>query len=98
MSHLLYCNWNSVEEYEINCVVKDSSGFITQLGFKDQGTHPIFIITRLILSGRIFSYVNKNGKRVKVVIRESTLDIQSSISDQENIDIYDLDFLPKCSG
>lgn len=83
-----------MEEYEINCVVKDNSGFITQLGFKDQGIHSIFIITRLILSGRIFSYVNKNGKRVRVVVRESTLDIEFSISDKENIDINDLDFLP----
>lgn len=87
-----------MEEYEINCVVKDNSGFITQLGFKDQGIHSIFIITRLILSGRIFSYVNKNGKRVKVVVRESTPDIEFSISDEENIDINDLDFLPKCSS
>ncbi len=87
-----------MEEYEINCVVKDNSGLITQLGFKDQGIHSIFIITRLILSGRIFSYVNKNGKRVKVVVRESTPDIEFSISDEENIDINDLDFLPKCSS
>jgi hypothetical protein len=87
-----------MKEYEINCVVKDNSGFITQLGFKDQGIHSIFIITRLILSGRIFSYVNKNGKRVKVVVRESTPDIEFSISDEENIDINDLDFLPKCSS
>ena len=87
-----------MEEYEINCVVKDNSGFITQLGFKDQGIHSIFIITRLILSGRIFSYVNKNGKRVRVVVRESTPDIEFSISDEENIDIDDLDFLPKCSS
>ena len=87
-----------MKEYEINCVVKDNSGFITQLGFKDQGIHSIFIITRLILSGRIFSYVNKNGKRVKVVVRESTPDIEFSISDEENIDINDLDFLPKCSN
>ena len=87
-----------MKEYEINCVVKDNSGFITQLGFKDQGIHSIFIIARLILSGRIFSYVNKNGKRVKVVVRESTPDIEFSISDEENIDINDLDFLPKCSS
>ena len=87
-----------MKEYEINCVVKDNSGFITQLGFKDQGIHSIFIITRLILSGRIFSYVNKNGKRVRVVVRESTLDIEFSIPNEENIDINDLDFLPKCSS
>jgi hypothetical protein len=61
-----------MKEYEINCVVKDNTGFITQLGFKDKGIHSIFIITRLILSGRIFSYVNKNGKRVKVVVRVHT--------------------------
>ena len=87
-----------MEEYEINCVVKDNSGFMTQLGFKDQGIHPIFIITRLILSGRIFSYLNRNGKRVKVAVRESTLDIEFSILDEENIDIDDLDFLSKCSN
>ena len=87
-----------MEQYEVNCVIKDNGGFITQLGFKDQGIHSIFIITRLILSGRIFPYVNKNGKRVRVVIRESALDIEFSISDEENIDIDDLDFLPKCSS
>ena len=87
-----------MKEYEINCVVKDNSGFITQLGFKDQGIHSIFIITRLILSGRIFSYVNKNGKRVRVVVSESTLDTEFSISSEEHIDIDDLDFLPKCSS
>ena len=87
-----------MEQYEVNCVIKDNGGFITQLGFKDHGIHSIFIITRLILSGRIFPYVNKNGKRVRVVVRESALDIEFSISDEENIDIDDLDFLPKCSS
>ena len=87
-----------MKEYEINCVVKDNSGFITHLGFRDQGIHSIFIITRLILSGRIFSYVNQNGKRVKVVVKESPFDVEFSISDEQNIDINNLDFLPKCSS
>ena len=87
-----------MEEYEINYVIKDNGGFITQLGFKDQGIHSIFIITRLILSGRIFPYVNKNGKRVRVVVSESTLDTEFSISNEEHIDIEYLDFLPKCSS
>jgi hypothetical protein len=88
-----------VEEYEINCVVKDNSGIITQLGFKDQGIHSIFIITRLILSGRISSfYVNKNGNKVKVVVRDSIIDNESLISDDECINIDDLNFLPKCSS
>ncbi|HEX5187756.1 MAG TPA: hypothetical protein VFV86_12785 [Nitrososphaeraceae archaeon] len=78
--------------------MKDNGGFITQLGFKDQGIHSVFIITRLILSGRIFPYVNKNGKRVRVVVKESALDIEFSISSEEHIDIDDLDFLPKCSS
>jgi hypothetical protein len=87
-----------VEEYEINCVVKDNSGIITQLGFKDQGIHSIFILTRLIILGRISFYVNKNGNRVKVVVRESTIDNESLISDDECINIDDLNFLPKCSS
>lgn len=85
-----------MEEYEINCVVKDSSGFITQLGFKDQGTHSIFIITRLVISGRIFSYVNKNGKRVKVVVGKSKINNDFTTSDEEIIDINELNFLPAC--
>lgn len=87
-----------MEQYEVNCVMKDDGGFITQLGFKDQGIHSIFIITRLILSGRIFPYVNKNGKRVRVVVSESILDTEFSISSEEHINIDDLDFLPKCSS
>jgi hypothetical protein len=87
-----------VEEYEINCVVKDNSGIITQLGFKDQGIHSIFILTRLIILGRISFYVNKNGNRVKVVVRDSTIDNESLISDDECINIDDLNFLPKCSS
>jgi hypothetical protein len=87
-----------VEEYEINCVVKDNSGIITQLGFKDQGVHSIFILTRLIILGRISFYVNKNGNRVKVVVRDSTIDNESLISDDECINIDDLNFLPKCSS
>jgi hypothetical protein len=87
-----------VEEYEINCVVKDNNGIITQLGFKDQGIHSIFILTRLIILGRISFYVNKNGNRVKVVVRESTIDNESLISDDECINIDDLNFLPKCSS
>ena len=87
-----------MEQYEVNCVMKDNGGFITQLGFKDQGIHSIFIISRLILSGRISPYVNKNGKRVRVVVSESTLDTEFSISSEEHIDIDDLDFLPKCSS
>ena len=87
-----------MKEYEINCVVKDNSGFITQLGFKDQGIHSIFIITRLILSGRIFSYVNKNEKRVRVVVSESTFDAEFSNSDTENMDIDNLNPLPKCNN
>lgn len=87
-----------MEEYEINCVVKDNSGIITQLGFKDQGIHSIFILTRLIILGRISFYVNKNGNRVKVVVRESSIDNESLISDDECINIDDLNFLPKCSS
>ena len=87
-----------MEEYEINCVVKDNSGIITQLGFKDLGIHSIFILTRLILSERISFYVNKNGNRVKVVVRDSTIDNESLISDDECINIDDLNFLPKCSS
>ena len=87
-----------MEEYEINCVVKDNSGIITQLGFKDQGIHSIFILTRLIILGRISFYVNKNGNRVKVVVRDSTMDNESLISDDECINIDDLNFLPKCSS
>jgi hypothetical protein len=87
-----------VEEYEVNCVVKDISGFITQLGFKDQGIHSIFIISRLILSGRISPYVNKNGKRVRIVVRESTLDSEFPISYEEHMNIDNLDFLPKCNS
>lgn len=87
-----------MEEYEINCVVKDNSGIITQLGFKDQGIHSIFILTRLIILGRISFYVNKNGNRVKVVVRESTTDNKSLVSDDECINIDDLNFLPKCSS
>ena len=87
-----------MEEYEINCVVKDNSGIITQLGFKDQGIHSIFILTRLIILGRISFYVNKNGNRVKVVVKDSTIDNESLISDDECINIDDLNFLPKCSS
>ncbi|TVP41860.1 hypothetical protein NARC_10266 [Candidatus Nitrosocosmicus arcticus] len=87
-----------MEEYEINCVVKDNSGIITQLGFKDQGIHSIFILTRLIILGRISFYANKNGNRVKVVVRDSTIDNESLISDDECINIDDLNFLPKCSS
>ena len=87
-----------MEEYEINCVVKDNSGIITQLGFKDQGIHSTFILTRLIILGRISFYVNKNGNRVKVVVRDSTIDNESLISDDECINIDDLNFLPKCSS
>ena len=87
-----------MDEYEINCVVKDNSGIITQLGFKDQGVHSIFILTRLIILGRISFYVNKNGNRVKVVVRDSTIDNESLISDDECINIDDLNFLPKCSS
>lgn len=87
-----------MEEYEINCVVKDHNGIITQVGFRDQGIHSIFILTRLIIFGRISFYVNKNGNRVKVVVRESTIDDESLISDNECINIDDLNFLPKCSS
>jgi hypothetical protein len=88
-----------LKEYEINCIVKDNSGFITQLGFKDQGIHSIFIITRLILSERISLYVNKNGNRVKVVVGESTIDNEFTTFDEEkNIDIDALNFLPECNS
>lgn len=51
-----------MNEYEINCVVKDNNGIITQLGFKNQGIHSAFIITHLILSEKISLYVKKNWK------------------------------------
>lgn len=85
-----------MKEYEINCILKDNSGIVTQLGFKDQGIHSIFIITRLILSGRIYFYVNKNGNKVKVVVNESPVNNESTTSDEEHIDIDQLNFLPVC--
>lgn len=84
-----------MEEYEINCVVKDNSGIITQLGFKDQGIHSIFILTRLIILGRISFYVNKNGNRVKVVVRESTIDNEFFLTDNEIVYTDHLYFLSK---
>ena len=87
-----------MEKYEVNCVIQDNSGLITQLEFKDRGIHSIFIISRLILSGRISPYVNKNGKRLRVVVRATKLDIEFSNSNEGHIDIDDLDFLPKCSN
>ena len=68
-----------MKKYEINCVVKDNSGFMTQLGFKDQGIHSIFIISRLILSGRFSFYVNKNGNRLRIVVKGPTIDIEFSL-------------------
>jgi hypothetical protein len=88
-----------LKEYEISCVVKDNSGFITQLGFKDQGIHSIFIITRLILSERISLYVNKNGNRANIVVVESTIENEFTTSEEEkNIDINELNFLPECNS
>ncbi len=87
-----------MKEFEISCVVKDNSGIITQLGFKDQDIHSIFIITRLILSEKIFLYVKKNGNRLKVGVKGSTIDNEFFISDDEIVDIDDLNFLPKCNN
>jgi hypothetical protein len=77
--------------------MKDGNQVITQLGFGDQGTHSIFIITRLILSERILLYVTKNGNRVKVTVGESEINNDSTTSDEEIMDINDLDFLPICN-
>ena len=85
-----------MKEYEIECVVKDNSGTKTQIGFKDKGTHSIFIVTRLILAGRISFYVNNNGNKVQVVVNESTLYNESTASENEVIDIDDLHLLPVC--
>jgi hypothetical protein len=85
-----------VKEYKIYCVVKNSSGIVTQLGFKDHGIHSIFIITRLVLSERILFYINENGNRVKVVVGESKIDNDFATSDEEIIDINELNFLPAC--
>ena len=88
-----------MKECEINCVVKDNSGIITQLGFKEQGIHSIFIITRLILSERISIYVYKKGVRVKVVVGEARIDNNSfTTSDKDNMDINELNFLPECNS
>jgi hypothetical protein len=87
-----------VKGYEINCIVKDNYGNITQLGFKGKGVHSIFIITRLILSGRFYIYVYNNGNKVKVVVNESSIDNNESITsyDDDSIDINELNFLPVC--
>ena len=88
-----------MNEYEINCVVKDNNGIITQLGFKNQGIHSAFIITRLILSERFYFYVNKNGNRLKVGVKGSIKDNEFFISDDDEIvDIDDLNFLPTCNN
>lgn len=85
-----------MKEYEIVCVKKDNDGDITQLGFQGQGIHSIFIITRLVLSERILFYVNKEGNRVKVVVGESKINNDFKTSDEEIIDINELNFLPAC--
>jgi ribosomal protein S6E (S10) len=87
-----------MNEYEINCVVKDNNGIITQLGFKNQGIHSAFIISRLILSERFGFYVNKNGNRVKVGVKGSIKDNEFLISNDEIVDIDDLNFLPTCNN
>ena len=86
-----------MKDYEIRCIVKDNNGTITQLGFKDKSIHSAFIITRLIISEKISLYVKKNGNRLKVGVKGSTFDNELVISDDEMVDIDDLNFLPKCN-
>lgn len=85
-----------MKDYEIVCIVKNNNGVITQLGFKDQGIHSIFIITRLILSERMLLYVYKNGDRIKITAGESKINNDFTTSDEETIDIDELSFLPAC--
>lgn len=87
-----------MKDYEIRCIVKDSNGTITQLGFKDRSIHSAFIITRLILSEKISIYAKKNGNKLKVGVKGSIKDNDFFISDDEIVDIDDLDFLPTCNN
>ena len=87
-----------MKDYEIVCLVKDNNGTITQLGFKDRSIHSAFIITRLILSEKISLYVKKNGNRLKVGVKGSNFDNEFFISDDEIVDIDELNFLPKCTN
>ena len=87
-----------MKDYEIRCIVKDSNGTITHLGFKDKSIHSAFIITRLILSEKISLYAKKKGNWLKVGVKGSTFDNESFISNDELVDIDELNFLPKCSN
>ncbi|MGD9674742.1 MAG: hypothetical protein AB7U98_14845 [Candidatus Nitrosocosmicus sp.] len=78
--------------------MKDNNGTITQLGFEDKSIHSAFIIAHLILSEKISLSVKRNGNRLKVGVKGSICDNEFFISDEEIVDIDELNFIPTCNN
>lgn len=86
-----------MNEYEIDCVLVDEHGLISQVGVKGYGMQSVALISHLVKE-HIFSFFTyRNGNRTEVFVNCTANRIPFLTTEPDGTYVSDLDFLPKGS-
>jgi hypothetical protein len=86
-----------MDVYEIECVLTDEHGLISQVGVKGYGMHSVALISDLIKQQIFCFFTYRNGNRTDIFANFTTNKIPFLVTDPDEINVNDLDFLPKIS-
>ncbi len=83
-----------MDVYEIECVLIDEHGLISQVGVKGYGMQPVALISHLIKEHTFCFYTYRNGNRRDVFVNFTTNESPFLATQPDGTNVNDLDFLP----
>jgi hypothetical protein len=84
-----------MDELEIECILIDEHGLISQIGVKGYGMQPVALISHLIKEHTFCFYTYRNGNRTQVFVNFTTNKSPFLATQPDETNVNDLDFLPK---
>jgi hypothetical protein len=86
-----------MDVYEIECVLTDEYGLISQVGVKGYGMQSVSIISHLMKEHIVCFFTYRNKTRIEVFANFTTNEIPFLATHPDETNVNDLDFLPKIS-
>ena len=86
-----------MDVYEIECVLIDEYGVISQVSVKGYGMQSIALVSHLIKEHIFCFFTYRNGNRTEVFVNFTDKEIPFLTTHPDETNVNDLDFLPNCS-
>ena len=84
-----------MDVYEIECVLTDEHGLISQVYVKGYGMQSVALISHLIKEHTFCFFTYRNGNRTDVFANFTSNNIPFLATHPDETNVNDLDFLPK---